>query len=134
MAYWIMKTEPESYSFQQLVAEKKARWDGVSNPVALRNMRAMHQGDEVMIYHTGKEKACIGLARVASEPYADPTDDSGRLFVIDITPVRELKRAVPLAEIKGTPELADLALVRQPRLSVMPATPAQWAKILAMAV
>lgn len=132
MAHWIVKTEPESYSFDKLVTEGTARWDGVSSPVALANIRAMKQGDEVMIYHTGKEKACVGLATVASEPYADPADRTGKLWVVDLRAVKPLKRAVPLADIRAARELAELALVRMPRLSVLPATAAQWAKILSL--
>lgn len=132
MAYWILKTEPDSYSFQQLAKDGRARWDGVTNPVALGHLRKMQPGDDLMIYHTGNEKSCIGLAKVTSDPYLDPNDSEGRLVVVDIAPVKELPRCVTLAEIRAEPALADLALVRMPRLSVMPATPAQWNRIIAM--
>lgn len=133
MAYWILKTEPDSYSYQQLERDGRARWDGVTNPVALAHLRKMQPGDELMIYHTGAEKSCIGIGKVTRAAYPDPNDGEGRLVVVDIAPVRELARWVTLAEIKAEPELADLALVRMPRLSVMPATPAQWNKIISMA-
>jgi predicted RNA-binding protein with PUA-like domain len=133
MAFWIMKTEPESYSFERLVKEKRAVWDGVSNPLALSHMKAMKPGDSVMIYHTGSQKACIGLAEVTSEAYLDPRDSQGREVVIDIEPRQALRRPVPLSEIRGEPELAELALVRMPRLSVLPASEAQWKRLLAMA-
>lgn len=133
MANWILKTEPDSYSFQQLTKDGRARWDGVTNPVALGHLRKMQPGDELMIYHTGAEKQCIGLAKVTGAPYLDPNDSEGRLVVVDIAPVKALPRCVTLAEIKAQPELAELALVRMPRLSVVPATPAQWNKIIAMA-
>jgi predicted RNA-binding protein with PUA-like domain len=133
MAFWIMKTEPESYSFERLVKEQRAVWDGVSNPLALSHIRSMKPGDTVMLYHTGAQKACVGLAEVVSEAYLDPNDSTGRCVVIDIEARQALRRPVTLAEIKADPELAELALVRMPRLSVLPASEAQWKRILAMA-
>ena len=133
MAFWIMKTEPDSYSFDRLVKEKKAVWDGVSNPVAVSHMKSMKAGDQVMIYHTGTEKACVGLAEVVKEAYLDPKDTLGQGIVIDIEARQALRRPVTLAEIRAEPELAEMALVRMPRLSVQPATETQWKKLLAMA-
>jgi len=132
MANWILKTEPATYSFADLQRERKAVWDGISNPVALKHLRAMAKGDQLLIYHTGKEKACVGLARTVSAPYADPKDRSGTLVVVDIAPVRPLKRPIPLAEIKAVASLKDFGLVRLPRLSVVPANAAQWKTLLAM--
>ena len=132
MAHWILKTEPSTYSFDNLVTEKTARWDGVTNPVAVRNIRSMRPGDAVMIYHTGDEKAVVGLAEVASEPYADPRDKSGKLFVVDLKAGKRLAGPVTLAQVRGEPLFKDLALVRQPRLSVVPVGEAQWARLLAM--
>ena len=130
MAYWILKTEPSTYSFDRLVGERTARWDGVTNPVALKNIRAMQPGDELMIYHTGDEKAVVGLATVASAPYPDPGD--AKLAVVDIVAGKALPRPVTLGEIRKEAALQDLALVRMPRLSVVPATDAQWRKLLQM--
>jgi predicted RNA-binding protein with PUA-like domain len=130
-AYWILKTEPTTYSFDRLVKEKTAAWDGVTNPVALKNIRSMRQGDELMIYHTGDEKAVVGLASVASAPYADPKD--AKLAVVDIQAGKALARPVSLAEIRAEPVFKDMALVRMPRLSVVPASEVQWKKLLQMA-
>lgn len=130
MAHWILKTEPSTYSFARLVQERTAVWDGVTNPVALKHLRSMAKGDAVLIYHTGDEKACVGLAEVASAPYADPRD--AKLTVVDLKAGRPLPAPVPLAAIKAEPAFADLALVRMGRLSVVPATAAQWKKLLAM--
>jgi predicted RNA-binding protein with PUA-like domain len=129
--HWVLKTEPSEYGFPDLVRERRTRWEGVSNPVALKHLRSMLKGDEALIYHTGNEKALVGLARVVSEPYPDPKDP--KLVVVDIEPVKPLPRAVPLAEIKAEPSFADLGLVRIPRLSVVPVEPAQWKRMLAMA-
>lgn len=131
MAYWILKTEPSTYAFADLVREKTARWDGVTNPVALRNIRSMAKGDQVMIYHTGDEKAVVGLAEVASAPYQDPKDD--RLWVVDLKAGKPLPGTVTLAQVKADPAFADLALVRQGRLSVVPVPEALWEKLLRMA-
>ena len=130
MAHWILKTEPSTYSFDRLVRERNTRWDGVTNSVALKHIRAMQRGDEVMIYHTGDEKAVVGLATVASAPYPDPTD--AKLEVVDIAAGKALPRPVTLGEIRKEAVLRDLALVRMPRLSVVPATEAQWRKLLQM--
>lgn len=129
--HWVLKTEPSEYGFSDLVREGRTRWEGVSNPVALKHLRSMQEGDDALIYHTGKEKAAVGLARVASAPYADPSD--AKLVVVDVEPVRPLPKAVPLAAIKAEPAFAELGLVRVPRLSVVPVEPAQWKRLLAMA-
>ena len=129
--HWVLKTEPSEYGFPDLVRDRRTRWEGVSNPVALKHLRSMLEGDDALIYHTGNEKALVGLARVASAPYPDPKDP--KLVVVDVEPVRPLPRAVPLAEIKAEPAFAELGLVRIPRLSVVPVEPAQWKRMLAMA-
>ncbi len=131
MAHWILKTEPATYSFDRLVREETAVWDGVTNPLALKNIRAMQPGDELMIYHTGDEKAVVGLATVTSAPRPDPK--AANLAVVDIQAGKALARPVTLGEIRTEPALKDLALVRMPRLSVVPATEAQWKKLLQMA-
>ena len=129
--HWVLKTEPSEYGFPDLVRDRRTRWEGVSNPVALMHLRSMLAGDDALIYHTGNEKAVVGLARVASAPYPDPRDP--KLVVVDVEAVKPLPRAVPLAEIKAEPAFADLGLVRVPRLSVVPVEPAQWKRLLAMA-
>jgi predicted RNA-binding protein with PUA-like domain len=131
MAFWILKTEPSTYSYKDLVSEGKAVWDGVTNPLALKHLRSMRKGDELLIYHTGDEKALVGLASVATAPYADPGDS--RLTVVDIKPLKPLQRTVSLSEIRAVPALKDLALVRMPRLSVVPADERQWKALLALA-
>jgi predicted RNA-binding protein with PUA-like domain len=133
MNYWILKTEPSSYSFDRLVQEKTAVWDGVTNPVALKNIRSMLRGDAVMIYHTGEEKACVGLATVASAPYADPKAKDPKLVVVELKAGKRLAKPVTLAAIKADAAFREMALVRQGRLSVVPATEAQWARLMKMA-
>ena len=129
--HWVLKTEPSEYGFPDLVRDRRTRWEGVRNPVALKHLRSMLEGDDALIYHTGNEKAVVGLARVASAPYPDPKDP--KLVVVDVEPVKPLPRMVPLAEIKAEPAFAELGLVRVPRLSVVPVEPAQWKRLLAMA-
>jgi predicted RNA-binding protein with PUA-like domain len=129
--HWVLKTEPSEYGFADLVRERRTRWEGVSNPVALKHLRSMQAGDEAFIYHTGNEKALVGLARVAGAPYPDPSDP--KLVVVDVEPVKQLPRPVTLAEIKAEPTFAEVGLVRVPRLSVVPLEPAQWKRLLALA-
>jgi len=133
MNHWILKTEPSTYSFDRLVEEKTAVWDGVTNPVALKNIRSMLKGDLVCIYHTGDEKACVGLATVASAPYPDPKAKDPRLVVVELKAGKKLARPVTLASIKADAAFAEMALVRQGRLSVVPATLAQWTRLMKMA-
>ena len=133
MAHWILKTEPSEYGFSDLVRDRRTRWEGVSNPVALKHLRSMLEGDEALIYHTGNEKSLIGLARIASAPYPDPSGKDPRLVVVDIEARGPLPRHVTLAEIKADPAFKDLGLVRVPRLSVVPVEPAQWSRLLSMA-
>jgi predicted RNA-binding protein with PUA-like domain len=132
MSYWILKTEPSSYSFDQLVRDGKAVWDGVKNPVALRNLRAMAPGDQLLIYHTGDEKSVIGFAEVTKAAYPDPKKRDPKLVVIELKPGARLPRPVPLAAIRAEKSLAGLALVRQPRLSVVPADATQWKRLLVL--
>jgi predicted RNA-binding protein with PUA-like domain len=130
---WILKTDSDVYPFEQLEQERRAVWDGVSNPVALRHIRSMAPGDLLMIYHSGATKEIVGLARVASQPYQDPKQKDPKLAVVDIEVDRRLPRTVSLAAIKADPAFADLAIVRQPRLSVIPVPETQWKKLLTMA-
>jgi predicted RNA-binding protein with PUA-like domain len=130
--YWILKTEPNDYSFQDLEADGGTVWDGVKNNLALKHIRSMKKGDRALIYHTGTVKSLIGEAVIVSPPYADPRAGDPRLVVVDIEPARQLGRPVPLAEIKAEPALAQLGLVRMGRLSVVPASAAQWKHLKGM--
>ena len=130
MSYWILKTEPSTYSFADLVKQKAAVWDGVKNPLALKHLRTMQPGDEVLIYHTGDEKAAVVLARVTKAAYPDPKKNDPRLVVVDLKAGAKLASPVTLATIKADPVFKDLALVRMGRLSVVPATTAQWQRLL----
>lgn len=130
--YWVLKTEPSVYSFDQLERDGHAVWDGVKNPVALRNLRAMEKGDRLLIYHTGDEKSVIGFAEVTRPAYPDPKKKDPKLVVIELQPAGRLPRTVPLAAIRAEKALAGLALVRAPRLSVVPADAAQWKRLLAL--
>lgn len=133
MAYWLVKTEPESYGYADLVRLGRDRWNGVRNPVANRYLRAMKPGDGVFVYHTGKEKSVVGVAEVVSLPYPDPEADSGRWTVVDMEPRYLLAHPVTLREVKAEPTFGEWALVRQPRLSVMPVPEEIWRMLHIMA-
>ena len=128
--YWIVKTEPSTYSYDDLASQKTAVWDGVKNNLALKHLREMKPGDQVLVYHTGDEKAVVGIAEVVSLPYADPKQKDPKLTVVDLRAEGRLPRAVSLAEIKKDRAFADLALVRIGRLSVMPASADQFKRLL----
>jgi predicted RNA-binding protein with PUA-like domain len=128
--HWLLKSEPTTYSFEQLVKDGRATWDGVRNPTALRHLRSMRAGDELMIYHSGKDPSVIGLARVTTAAYPDPKAGDPKLVVVDLVPVRPLPRPVSLATIKADPRLLTMDLVRISRLSVMPVSTAHWNIIL----
>ncbi|HEX5411878.1 MAG TPA: EVE domain-containing protein [Terriglobia bacterium] len=130
---WLFKSDPKHYSYQDLARDKRTVWDGISNNLALKNLRNVRRGDEVMIYHTGAERAVKGLAKVLSDPYPDPQTKDARLAVVDIAPLGTVPRPIGLDEIKKRPELEDFDLVRLPRLSVMPVSEKQWEAILALA-
>jgi predicted RNA-binding protein with PUA-like domain len=130
---WLVKEEPANYPFDTFVADGSTVWSGVKNPLAQKNLRAMKTGDRVFYYHTGNEKAVVGTARVTAAAYPDPKDKTGKLFVVELAPDKKLKRPVTLAEIKTSGRFADFALVRLPRLSVMPVSDDQWSAIEAMA-
>jgi predicted RNA-binding protein with PUA-like domain len=123
---WLLKTEPSAYGYDDLEREGRAVWDGVKNPVALRNLRSMKAGERAFVYHTGAEKAAVGLAEIVRAAYPDPKQRDARLFVVDLKAAGRLARPVTLAEIKALPAFKDSPLVRQGRLSVVPLTPAQW--------
>jgi predicted RNA-binding protein with PUA-like domain len=129
MAAWLVKTEPGEYSYADLEQDGTAEWDGVTNPTAQQHLRAMRQGDACVVYHSGKERAAIGLARVVRDPYPDPTDPAGKRVWVDLKAERQLPRPVTLAQLKADPLFATSPLVRISRLSVMPLEPHQLALI-----
>ncbi len=126
MAYWLLKTEPSVYSYDDLVKDKKTVWDGVANPTALRHIRSIKKGDEVFIYHTGDEKQIVGIGTVTSDPYPDPKQNNEKLVVFDIKPKKKLKTPVTLKEVKAIKKYAEYDLVRLPRVSVMPVPEKYW--------
>jgi len=129
---WLVKEEPENYSYDQLLKDGRTEWAGVKNAVAQRNLRSMTKGDRVFFYHTGKVKAVIGTATVAGAPYPDPKDKTGKLVVVDLLAGKPLNRPVTLAEIKLDKRFASMPLVRISRLSVQPVTDDEWDMIEAM--
>jgi predicted RNA-binding protein with PUA-like domain len=126
---FLFKEEPTHYSFDDLVRDRTTVWSGVKNALAQKHLKSVKKGDRIFYYHTGDEKAVVGMAKAVSDAYPDPKDRSGKLAVVEVAPVRKLPRAVTLAEIKATKALASMPLVRISRLSVMPVTDAEWAVI-----
>lgn len=131
MNYWMVKQEPEAYSFDDLVAEGKTDWTGVRNFQARNNLKAMKKGDKVLFYHSVSEKAVVGIAEVSKEAYPDPTDE--KWIAVEVKPVKKLKKPVTLQDVKANAALANIALVRQSRLSVIPLTKDEYEEILSMA-
>jgi predicted RNA-binding protein with PUA-like domain len=129
MALWLFKEEPEHYCFADLQRDGSTVWDGVSNALARQHLRNVKRGDRVLLYHTGKEKAVVGVMRVVGGPQADPTDAEPKAVAVEVAPVRLLHRPVPLAAIKADKLFKGWELVRLPRLSVMPVSEAQWQRI-----
>ena len=130
---WLFKTEPSAYSFQRLQIDRRTVWDGVKNNLALKNLREIKRGDEILIYHTGSEKAAVGIARAISGAYPDPQTKDPKLLVVEIQVDKPLARPVTLAEIKADAKLKNFDLVRLPRLSIMPVSEEQWEIIEEMA-
>ena len=126
---WLLKTEPSVYGYDDLEREGRAVWDGVTNPVALKNLRSMKKGDLVFIYHTGDVKAVVGTAQVTRAAYSDPKAKEEKLVVVDLEPLRRLQKEVSLSTLKTLRLFAESPLVRQGRLSVVPLTAAQWKAI-----
>lgn len=131
--FWLLKSEPDVYSFDQLLAEGETVWNGVRNNAARLHLRAMRQGDEALFYHSNIGKEAVGLCRISREAYPDPTDESGQWVAVSVQPVRRLLRSVTLAEMKAEPALSEFQLIRQSRLSVVPVRDEEWALILKMA-
>lgn len=132
MNHWLLKSDPETYSFDDLERDKKTTWDGVRNNQALIFLRRMQKGDEVLIYHSGDDKAVIGLAEVIASPFPDSQFDDPKLVVVDLQFEKRLPAPISLAAIKADPVFADFGLVRQSRLSVMPVPEALWKKLRTM--
>ena len=129
MAQWLVKEEPENYSYDRLEHDGQTVWSGVKNPLAQKHLRGIRKGDRIFYYHTGKEKAVVAVARAAGDAYPDPKDRTGRAYVVDVVPERRLPNPVTLAAIKADPSFASFPLVRMPRLSVMPVGDAEWKRI-----
>ncbi len=129
---WLFKEEPSNYSYDSLVRDGKTAWTGVRNPVAQKHLRTVAKGDRIFFYHTGAEKAVVGIAKAAAAAYPDPADKTGKLYAVDVVPVRKLDHPVTLAAVKADKSFASFALTRVPRLSVMPVTDDEWERILAM--
>jgi predicted RNA-binding protein with PUA-like domain len=133
MNYWLLKTEPSTYSFADLVRDGRTAWDGITNPAALKNLRSAAVGDTCVVYHTGDEKAAVGLAEVVRAAYDDPKNREDKLPVLDLAARGPLGRPVTLAQIKADPAFEGSPLVRQGRLSFVPLTPPQFKRIEALA-
>jgi predicted RNA-binding protein with PUA-like domain len=128
--HYLLKEEPTNYSYDAFAKDGKTTWTGVKNPVAQKNLRAIRKGDVVFYYHTGSEKAIVGIAKAATDAYPDPADPTGKAHVVDLVPVRKLARPVTLAEIKADKRFKSFPLTYLPRLSVMPVTDEEWDAIL----
>ncbi len=133
MNYWLLKSEPFKYAWSKLVADGRTHWDGVRNYQAANNLKAMKLGDRAFFYHSNEGLEIVGVAEIVREAYPDPSDESGRFVMVDIGPLFPVPKAVTLQAIKAEPRLADLALVRQSRLSVVPVSADEWGVLLDMA-
>ena len=132
MAYWLIKSEPSAYSWDQLVKDKRTSWTGVRNPQASANLGSMKAGDRCFFYHSGEGKEIVGIAEVVKAAYPDPTDKAGKAVTVDVKAVEPVKHPVTLAAIKAMPAFKDFKLVRQSRLSVVPVSDEHWKLILKM--
>jgi len=130
---WLFKEEPTHYSFDDFTKDKQTIWSGVKNPLAQKHLHAVRKGDRIFYYHTGDEKAIVGVAKALGDAYADPNDAAGKAAVVDVAPVRRLARPVTLKEIKADARFKAFPLVRMSRLSVMPVTDQEWERIEQMA-
>jgi predicted RNA-binding protein with PUA-like domain len=133
MAYWLLKTEPGTYSFSDLERVKKTTWNGITNTTALKHIRSMKKGDQAFIYHTGDERAVVGVAEIVSGPYADPKEDNEKLVVMDIKAKKKLAKPVTLDAIKADKAFAGFDLLRIGRLSVVPVPAGMWKRISELA-
>ncbi len=133
MAYWLLKTEPDCYAWDDLVRDKSAVWDGVSNALALKHIRSMKKGDLALVYHTGDERAVVGVAEVRSDPYPDPKEGDDRLAVVDLKPKQKLPRPVTLSDFKADKTFEGWDLLRIGRLGVVPVPEPMWRRVLELA-
>src|SRR5688572_20387052 len=133
MANWLFKEEPSNYSYDDLARDGKTSWTGVRNPVAQKHLRSVKKGDRIFFYHTGNEKAVVGIAKAGGDAYPDPADKDGKLYAVDVVPVKKLPAPVTLAAVKADKFFASFDLTRLPRLSVMPVDDTQWDRIVSMA-
>lgn len=132
-SYWILKTDADTYPYDKLERDRRTVWDGITNALALKHLRSMAKGDEAMIYHSGDDRSIVGLARIVGGPRPDPKSRDPRHVVVDIAATGRLPKPVSLSAIRAEPVFADLGLVRMSRLSVVPVTPVQWRRLLALA-
>ncbi len=133
MKYWLMKSEPDAYAWEKLVADGSGKWDGVRNPTAALNLKTMKKGDRAFFYHSNIGKEIVGVMEIAREHYPDSSDTTGRWVMVDVKPVMPVKNKINLAMVKADPKLADMALVKYSRLSVQPVTAAEWKYICKLA-
>lgn len=133
MAHWLLKSEPHKYSWEMMVKDGRTHWDGVRNHQAAINLKAMKVGDTAFFYHSNEGKEIVGIVKIVKTAYLDPGDAAGRFVMVDVAPVKPVKRFVTLAEMKAEPKLAELALIRQSRLSVVPVSDEHWSIIMKMA-
>lgn len=133
MSNWLFKEEPTHYSYDDLVKDGKTSWTGVRNPLAQKHLRAVRKGDRIFFYHTGNEKSVVGIAKALGDAYPDPGDKDGKLYAVDVGPVKKLGTPVTLAAVKADKAFASFPLVRMPRLSVMPVSDDEWKRIEKMA-
>jgi predicted RNA-binding protein with PUA-like domain len=129
---WLFKEEPANYSYDAFAKDRRTTWSGVKNPVAQKNLRSVKKGDRVFYYHTGNEKAIVGIAKALDDAYPDPHDKAGKAYVVDIAPVKKLARPVTLKEVKADASFKTFPLVRISRLSVMPVSDAEWKRLESM--
>ncbi len=133
MNYWLVKSEPHKYSWEQFVKDKKTSWDGVRNYAARNNLRAMKKGDQVLYYHSNEGLNIVGIAEIVKEAYQDPTTDDTNWVVVDLKPLKAMKKPVTLSQIKADSSLANMALVKLSRLSVQPVTTDEWMQVMELA-
>ena len=133
MAYWLLKTEPDCYAWDDLVRDKATVWDGISNALALKYLRTMKKGDLALVYHTGDERRVVGVAEVKSNPYTDPKEEDEKLAVVDLKPKKKLPQPVTLSDIKADKAFAGWDFLRIGRLSVVPVPPPMWDRIVQLA-
>lgn len=133
MAYWLIKSEPSVYAWDQLLKDGRTHWNGVRNFQAAKNLKTMKKGDKAFFYHSNEGLAIVGIVTIVREAYPDPSDKTGTFVMVDVEPGKALKKPVTLKDIKADPGLKTMALVKQSRLSVCPVTPEEWKRILDMA-